>query len=101
MVPRANFIAPASPPSAVGEFGVARLAPGPLRVYGMAVVSCGIYFGQFVSPLILKFAATLIGTDPFRSQFNTLAIGLGVATAIGLILAVKNKSKPNDCDNHG
>jgi hypothetical protein len=55
----------------------------------MAIVSIGVYLGQFLSPVILKFAGKFFGNDAFRSQFIFLAMGLGFATLIGLFSAIK------------
>ena len=69
---------------------VAKITPPISRSMAMAVVSVGIYLGQFLSPLILK-AASKLGRDPFRAQFNSLAAALALAALIGIGLAVKNK----------
>jgi MFS family permease len=67
----------------------AKLAPETSRAFAMAVVSIGVYLGQFLSPVILKFAGTFFGNDVFRSQFIFLALGLGIAALIGLVSAVR------------
>ena len=79
---------------------VARLAPGPARALAMAVVSVGVYLGQFISPIALKWLGSFSrGTDVFRQQFNVLAVGLAVATAVGLIIAVRNRNQPSMAGN--
>jgi hypothetical protein len=61
----------------------------------MAVLSVGVYLGQFVSPIVLKWAGLFSSNaDVFRQQFNVLAIGLALATFISLIIAFKNKNQP-------
>jgi MFS family permease len=67
----------------------AKLAPETSRAFAMAVVSIGVYLGQFLSPVILKAAGTFFGTDVFRSQFIFLTLGLGIATILGVVSAVK------------
>jgi MFS family permease len=74
---------------------VARLSPGPARAFSMAVLSVGVYLGQFVSPIVLKWAGSLSSNaDIFRQQFNVLAIGLACAACIGLVIAIKNRNQP-------
>ncbi len=68
---------------------VARITPEASRAFSMAVVSAGIYLGQFMSPVILKLASSFPGQDAFRGQFNFLALSLSVATLVGLFDAVK------------
>lgn len=68
---------------------VARVTPEASRAFSMAVVSAGIYLGQFMSPVILKLASSFPGQDAFRGQFNFLALSLSVATLVGLFDAVK------------
>ncbi len=67
---------------------VARITPEQGRALSMAVVSCGIYLGQFLSPVILKAASSFPGEDVFRSQFNFLAVGLAAATLWGIASAI-------------
>ncbi|MFA5101264.1 MAG: hypothetical protein WC547_10305, partial [Candidatus Omnitrophota bacterium] len=69
---------------------VARITPEQGRAFSMAVVSCGIYLGQFLSPVILKAASAFPGQDVFRSQFNFLAVGLVAATIWGLVSAFQS-----------
>ena len=69
---------------------VAKIIPEQSRAFAMAVVSCGIYLGQFLSPVILKAASAFPGQDPFRSQFNFLATYLGIAAALGLMMAINS-----------
>ncbi len=69
---------------------VARITPEQGRALSMAIVSCGIYLGQFLSPVILKAAAKFPGADIFRSQFNFLAAGLIAATVWGLVSAFQS-----------
>jgi MFS family permease len=74
---------------------VARLSPGPARAFAMAVLSVGVYLGQFVSPIVLKWAGLFSSNaDVFRQQFNVLAIGLACATCVSLGIAIKNKNQP-------
>ncbi|MDD4941498.1 MAG: MFS transporter [Candidatus Omnitrophica bacterium] len=68
---------------------VARITPEQGRALSMAIVSCGIYLGQFLSPVILKAASAFPGVDVFRSQFNFLAVGLSCATAWALVSALQ------------
>jgi MFS family permease len=69
---------------------VARITPEQGRAISMAVVSCGIYLGQFLSPVILKAASAFPGQDVFRSQFNFLSVGLALATIWGLVSAYQS-----------
>jgi MFS family permease len=69
---------------------VARITPDQGRAFSMAIVSCGIYLGQFLSPVILKAASAFPGQDVFRSQFNFLAVGLVAATVWGLVSAIQS-----------
>jgi MFS family permease len=71
----------------------ARITPETSRAFAMAVVSVGIYLGQFLSPVILKAASSFPGKDIFRGQFNFLALGLLIATFVGLVSAVKTVRK--------
>jgi len=74
---------------------VARLASGPARAFAMAVLSVGVYLGQFVSPIVLKWAGSFSSNaDVFRQQFNVLAISLACATCISLGIAIKNRNQP-------
>jgi len=73
----------------------ARLAPGPVRAFAMAVMSVGVYLGQFISPIVLKWAGSFSNkADVFKQQFNVLALGLAVATFISFIIAIKNRKQP-------
>ncbi|HOW35074.1 MAG TPA: MFS transporter [Candidatus Omnitrophota bacterium] len=67
----------------------AKITPEASRAFAMAVVSVGIYLGQFLSPVILKMASSFPGQDAFRSQFNFLSMSLAAATVVGLFSAVK------------
>jgi MFS family permease len=59
--------------------------------FAMAVLSVGLYFGQFISPVILKWLGSLIGSgDMFRQQFHVLALGLGIAACVGVMVGFKN-----------
>lgn len=69
---------------------VARITPEQGRALSMAIVSCGIYLGQFLSPVILKAASAFPGQDVFRAQFNFLAVGLIAAAFWGLVSAFKS-----------
>lgn len=70
-----------------------KITPEASRTFAMAVVSVGIYLGQFLSPVILKAASSFPGQDAFRGQFNFLAAGLAVATIVGLAGAIKTARK--------
>jgi MFS family permease len=73
-----------------------RITPEASRAFAMAVVSVGVYFGQFISPVVLKWAALFSGPgDIFRAQFNFLAFSLGIATLVGLGVAFKNRKQFN------
>jgi MFS family permease len=74
---------------------VAQITPQASRAMSMAVLSIGVYLGQFLSPVVLKAAGnlTMLGRDQFRAQFFFLAICLLVSAGIGLVLAVKNRGK--------
>ncbi len=75
---------------------VAKLASGASRAFAMAVMSVGVYFGQFISPVVLKWAGSFSGGgDMFRSQFNFLALSLAIAAIIGLGIAFKNRKNIN------
>ena len=75
---------------------VARITPQMQRAMAMAVVSIGVYLGQFLSPVVLKAAGSILlfGQDPFRAQFNFLFFGLAVATIIGFVIAFINIKNP-------
>ena len=78
---------------------VAKAAPDASRAFAMAVVSVGVYLGQFLSPVILKLVSNLSGEgDVFRQQFNFLALGLFAATIIGLGIAIKNRKTVSTAD---
>ncbi|MCM8826672.1 MAG: MFS transporter [Candidatus Omnitrophica bacterium] len=72
---------------------VAKITPQNLRAMAMAIVSIGIYLGQFVSPVVLKLVSSInfLGNDPFRVQFTFLAMGLGCATFIALVIGIRNR----------
>jgi MFS family permease len=71
---------------------VAKNAPNTARAFAMAVVSVGVYLGQFLSPVALKIVSNLFGKgNVFRQQFNFLSFGLGVATVVALAMAIKNR----------
>jgi len=73
---------------------VAKITPDMSRAFGMAVVSVGVYLGQFLSPVVLKFAYSVGGKgDVFRQQFNFLTIGLAIAALVAFIIAFKNRKK--------
>lgn len=61
------------------------------RAFAMAIVSAGVYLGQFTSPIILEKAAILTGSSSTRSQFMLLAVMLALATTLALISAVFRK----------
>jgi MFS family permease len=69
---------------------VSKITPQISRAFAAAVVSVGIYLGQFLSPVILKGVASLSLGDSFRTQFLALSLGLGIATLIASIVGVKN-----------
>lgn len=69
---------------------VAKITPDASRALSMAVVSVGIYLGQFLSPVVLKLASSFPGQDAFRGQFNFLAVSLAAATLIGLVNAIRS-----------
>ncbi|MDD4908077.1 MAG: MFS transporter [Candidatus Omnitrophica bacterium] len=67
----------------------ARITPDTSRAFAMAVVSVGIYLGQFISPLVLQAAGKLLPMkDVFRAQFNFLCLGLVVASAVAFLMAI-------------
>ena len=68
---------------------VAKITPAAQRAFAMAIVSVGIYLGQFLSPVILKAATSFPGRDSFRGQFNFLAVCLAIATIVGIYIAIK------------
>ncbi|MCM8780541.1 MAG: MFS transporter [Candidatus Omnitrophica bacterium] len=72
---------------------VAKITPEPLRAMAMAVLSIGIYLGQFISPVFLKIISffAIFGQDPFRQQFNFLAVGLGIAALVSFMISLKRK----------
>lgn len=73
---------------------VARLAAGPTRAFAMAVVSVGVYFGQFISPVAMKWGGLLFRQpDVFRAQFNFLAFGLAIATLVAFAVGFKNRKR--------
>ncbi|MBW2045360.1 MAG: MFS transporter [Deltaproteobacteria bacterium] len=80
---------------------VARITPHVSRALAMAVVSVGIYLGQFLSPVVLRGASVILGEDPFRSQFNTLALGLALATLVAVVIAIKNMKGQNSKTESG
>ncbi|MEI6632080.1 MAG: MFS transporter [bacterium] len=75
---------------------VARLAGGSSRAFAMAVMSVGVYFGQFISPVVLKWAGAISRqTDVFRGQFSFLALCLTLGTVVAFGIAFKNRKNPN------
>ena len=78
----------------------ARITPDTSRAFSMAVVSVGIYLGQFISPLVLQAAGKLLPMkDVFRAQFNFLCLGLVVASAVAFIYAI-NAVRRGDYKNY-
>ncbi|MFH0753803.1 MAG: MFS transporter [Candidatus Omnitrophota bacterium] len=69
---------------------VAKITPDASRAFSMAVVSVGIYLGQFLSPVILNMASSFPGQDAFRGQFNFLAVCLSGAMIVSLVNAIKS-----------
>ncbi len=81
---------------------VAKLAPDMSRAMAMAIASVGVYFGQFISPVVLKWVTELSGPgDAFRQQFNFLALGLGIATVLAVISAFIDMSRGVKADAAG
>lgn len=80
---------------------VAKITPEVSRALSMAVVSNGIYLGQFLSPVILKGVSDISKQEAFRAQFNFLALGLAIAALIGFGIAIKNlrRIKPRGGNN--
>ncbi|MFH0838728.1 MAG: MFS transporter [Candidatus Omnitrophota bacterium] len=72
---------------------VAKIVPDVSRTFAMAVLSVGIYLGQFLSPVILKAASVFSGGEAFRAQFNFLTLGLTVSAIIGFVIAFKNRKQ--------
>jgi MFS family permease len=68
---------------------VPKVAPPESRALAMAVVSGGVFFGQFISPLLLRWIALLLGRDTFRSRFGFLAAGLAAAALLALVTAIR------------
>ena len=78
---------------------VAKAAPEASRAFAMAVVSVGVYLGQFLSPVVLKMASSFAGKgDVFRQQFYCLAFGLCAAAVVSLALAIKNRKTVKTAD---
>jgi len=70
---------------------VAKITPSHLRTFGMAVVSIGVYLGQFLSPLVLKGTTIVLKEiDPFRAQFYSLAFFLGLAAVIATVSGMRS-----------
>ena len=71
---------------------VAKITPDVSRAFAMAVASVGVYLGQFLSPVVLKFASSVGGKgDVFKAQFNFLTMGLAIATLVAFLIAFKNR----------
>lgn len=66
---------------------VSKIVTPVTRPFAMAIVSAGVFLGQFVSPIVLEF----VGKDSVRTQFLALAVGLGAATALAVVMAVFRK----------
>ncbi len=67
------------------------------RAFGMAIVSSGVYFGQFTSPIVLGKASSLMGSESIRAQFMLLAILLGVAIIPAVLISVSgHRDKARD-----
>jgi MFS family permease len=62
------------------------------RAFAMAIISCAVFFGQFISPIILKTAATLFGRHSIGFNFSFLSAALMSAAVIGLLIVSKNKN---------
>ncbi|MBN2302822.1 MAG: MFS transporter [Lentisphaerae bacterium] len=73
---------------------VSKAAAPAARAFAMAIVSSGVYLGQFVSPIILEKAGLMAGNSSIRSQFGLLAIFLGASAAVALVLAAFKKGDP-------
>jgi len=71
---------------------VSRIVTPVTRAFAMAIAGGGVYFGQFVSPIVLQVSGRLLGTDSIRGQFMSLAIALGVATVTGVVIALFSKN---------
>ena len=72
---------------------VPKIVPPNARTLTMAIVGSSIYFGQFISPFVLKAVATISGHDTFRFRFAFIAVGLAIATLVGLVLAMRSVRK--------
>jgi len=70
---------------------VSKIVTPATRAFAMAVASAGVYLGQFVSPIVMQACGLHMGKDPFRSQFMTLAVALGAATVLGVVIAMFRK----------
>ncbi|HTY45168.1 MAG TPA: MFS transporter [Patescibacteria group bacterium] len=61
------------------------MVTGHSRALAMAVLNAGVYFGQFLSPVILKWLGLCQAAGGiYRQQFIGLALALGIAALLGI-----------------
>lgn len=63
------------------------------RAFAMALVGSAIYFGQFISPLVLNGAAVVSGHDTFRFRFGFVAASLLLAALVALGRALHGSAR--------
>lgn len=57
----------------------------------LSVVSSSMFLGQFLSPIVLKYANSLSNNNSIRFDFKFLSICLGIALAIALFIQFRIK----------
>lgn len=57
----------------------------------LSIVSSSMFLGQFLSPIVLKYANSLLSNNSIRFNFKFLSICLGIALAITLLIKLKIK----------
>ncbi|MBN2120316.1 MAG: MFS transporter [Candidatus Omnitrophica bacterium] len=67
---------------------VQKYSPPQARAMGMAVVGSSIFFGQFISPIILGGVAAIAGNNSIYFRFNFCAISVIIAGVIGLVMSI-------------
>jgi len=68
---------------------VQKYAPPQARAMGMAVVGSSIFFGQFISPIILGGVAAIAGNNSIYFRFNFCAVSVIIAGLIGMVITLR------------
>lgn len=72
-----------------------RFVPAESQTFAIAVVGSAIYFGQFISPLVLKGMSSLTGNDGFRFRFGLLAAGLAAGALLAFSRGILTRARPS------